>query len=508
MLIVMMGFLIVIASSMLLMKRNKETFYLFSMCVSLFMMLLGTFIYIAKKGGISKELQNFFFINGAIKYKFQYMLIQLNQLGFLIAIGRYLFPMFLLLLALHYTANPLVKRMKWIRYVAVIVPVLTLVVYYPPIFRFVTEKNLALQTIIMNITLGWMSLFVIAAVFLLIMEARSIQLKIFQRNFLLILTFILSLVTLYLLYFIQDPAHVYRFYGNYLQLTGRIFYLKSVVSIQLYVVIVCLNTVAAIIGFASMYRYTRDAFTTMRHGEMIKYQTEAVATSTSTFVHGMKNQLLTNQVIHKRIGRLQAEGKVPAELTAHIDELEQQNDMMLKRMDELRQTIQTNHVHLHAHPLAEMIHTSYEQIQSTMEAQDIKWEAVLDDSLIVLADKQHLTEALNNMFVNACEAIAARKQALVEEKSLATYVGKLTVKTYRSRMYHVVEITDNGIGMTKRELKRIDEPFYSRKNSTNNWGMGLYYVRKIIEEHFGLFRYESEKNVGSTFYIFLPKYKI
>lgn len=70
MLIVMMGFLIVIASSMLLMKRNKETFYLFSMCVSLFMMLLGTFIYIAKKGGISQELQNFFFINGAIKYKF------------------------------------------------------------------------------------------------------------------------------------------------------------------------------------------------------------------------------------------------------------------------------------------------------------------------------------------------------------------------------------------------------------------------------------------------------
>src|SRR5690625_608 len=105
MLIVFIFFLIIASVIVLFVKRNKETFYLFAMCISLAFMLIGTLIYIAKKGGISKELQNFFFINSYIKIKAQYLLIRLERLGFIIALGRYLFPMFLLLLALHYSMN-------------------------------------------------------------------------------------------------------------------------------------------------------------------------------------------------------------------------------------------------------------------------------------------------------------------------------------------------------------------------------------------------------------------
>lgn len=506
MLIIMMTFIMAIAMSMLLVKRNKETFYLFFMCVSLWLMLLGTFIYIAKKGGISKELQSFFFINDAIKYKFQYMFIQLNHLGFLIAIGRYLFPMFLLLLALHYCNHPFVKRKRWMRYVTVMIPMMTLILYYPPIFRLLTEKNVWLQTMIMNITLAWMSLFIVIAIILLIIELRSIQLKIFQRNFLLIMTFIISLITLYILYYAQDPAHVYRFYGTYLPLTGKLFYMKSVVSVQLYIFIICLNIIAAIIGFASMYRYTQATFTSMRHGEIIKYQAEAVTTSTSTFVHGIKNQLLANQIIHKRMNRLVHEAPISQDLQEHLHQLEKQNDLMLRRMDDLRQTIKTNQVHLQAQALSTIVHASLQEAKQDGMNDNIQWYLSLDDSLIVLADKQHLTEVLNNLIVNAYEAIAEQSVQRSKENKEA-YSGEITIKTYHSRMYHVVEIVDNGIGMTEKELSRIDQPFYSRKNSTNNWGMGLYYARKIIEEHYGLLRFESKKKVGSTFYIFLPRYK-
>lgn len=502
MLMVMMVFLIIIASSILLLKRNKETFYLFFMCLSLFAMLLGTFIYIAKKGGISTELQSFFFISDGIKYKFQYMLIQLDHLGFLIAVGRSLFPMFLLLLALHYSVHPFVKRQKWLTYTVMMVPLFTLVIYYPPVFRMLTEKNAWIQTVIMQASLIWMILFVVLAIVLLIIEARMIQLKIIRRNFLLIITFILSLVTLYLLYFVQDPAHVYRFYGTYPSLTGRIFYMKSVMSIQLYAAIVFLNTIAAIVGFASMYRYTQQTFTSMRHGEIIKYQTEAVHTSTSTFVHGIKNQLLAMEVIHKRVEALRLEEDVSAELTQYMKQLANENKSMLQRMDNLRQTIQTDHVHLELCSFPFIVETAVKEMQAQIPKKRIRWQLSLKENQKVLADERHLLEALQNILANAYEAIIER-----EQDEAALYMGEIRIATYSTKLYHVVEMTDNGLGMTEKEQSRISEPYYSRKNSTNNWGMGLYYVQKIIAEHFGLFRYESTKNIGSSFYIYLPKYK-
>ena len=71
----------------------------------------------------------------------------------------------------------------------------------------------------------------------------------------------------------------------------------------------------------------------------------------------------------------------------------------------------------------------------------------------------------------------------------------------------MIEVRDNGRGMTKSQLKKIFEPFYSSKNSNSNWGMGLYYVREIVKSHLGTLRIESKDGEGSSFYILLPKYQ-
>ena len=61
--------------------------------------------------------------------------------------------------------------------------------------------------------------------------------------------------------------------------------------------------------------------------------------------------------------------------------------------------------------------------------------------------------------------------------------------------------------MTKSQIKKIFDPFYSSKNSNFNWGMGLHYVREIVKSHLGSIRVESEDGKGSSFYILLPKYQ-
>ena len=81
-------------------KKNRESLLLAGMCLSLTLYLLGLMIFIAKKSGISQELELFLFFSRDIRTWIQYRFITLGQLGYLIAIGRHLYPLCLLEMAM------------------------------------------------------------------------------------------------------------------------------------------------------------------------------------------------------------------------------------------------------------------------------------------------------------------------------------------------------------------------------------------------------------------------
>ena len=74
------------------------------------------------------------------------------------------------------------------------------------------------------------------------------------------------------------------------------------------------------------------------------------------------------------------------------------------------------------------------------------------------------------------------------------------------RLWTVIEVRDNGGGIPAELQSRIYEPFFTSKNTNYNWGMGLYYVRRIVKSHFGRLRLESRMGEGSSFFIMLPLY--
>jgi hypothetical protein len=67
----------------------------------------------------------------------------------------------------------------------------------------------------------------------------------------------------------------------------------------------------------------------------------------------------------------------------------------------------------------------------------------------------------------------------------------------------VVQVSDDGSGMSKEVASRIFEPFFSTKSSGNN-GLGLSISKQIIERHGGTIRCESEIDKGTSFFIELP----
>ncbi|MBK5720122.1 HAMP domain-containing histidine kinase [Dysgonomonas sp. Marseille-P4677] len=124
---------------------------------------------------------------------------------------------------------------------------------------------------------------------------------------------------------------------------------------------------------------------------------------------------------------------------------------------------------------------------------DIDLEAT--DSTIE-ADKMHITNVLFNLLDNA---VKYRREDIPLE---------LMIRTWNNNNKLYIAIEDNGIGIKKEYVKKIFERFYrvstGNRHDVKGFGLGLAYVRKIVEDHKGTIKAESEVGKGTKFIICLP----
>ncbi len=122
-----------------------------------------------------------------------------------------------------------------------------------------------------------------------------------------------------------------------------------------------------------------------------------------------------------------------------------------------------------------------------------------EDSTIYV-DEMHITNVLFNLMDNA-----------VKYRRLETPL-KLMARTWNENGKLLISIEDNGIGIKKEYLKKVFDRFFrvptGNKHDVKGFGLGLAYVRKIIEDHKGSIRAESgNDNIGTKFIITLPLIK-
>ena len=304
MLIILTICLVLMSAMLLLLKKSRESLYLMGLCVSLMLEICGVMIFIAKKGGISLEVVHFLYFSKAVQTRLQYFLITLNQLGYLIAIGRFLFPLFLVKMALKLSMVPAIRRNGRLQLFAALVPAAMLILYFPPIYRILVAGNEALQKTFATLSRFWIDLYLLFAIGLLLYELFSITLKFVRRQFVQVTLFLIALTGIYILYYNQDPGQVYRFYSYTTAWNKGIGYLQISPSIHSYMLLVVVNVICSVLGFYSLLTFTRGTYRENMEDVVMERKFDTAKIGASTFVHSMKNQLLSSRVIYKRIDQL------------------------------------------------------------------------------------------------------------------------------------------------------------------------------------------------------------
>ncbi|MCF8010341.1 MAG: ATP-binding protein [Clostridiales bacterium] len=109
----------------------------------------------------------------------------------------------------------------------------------------------------------------------------------------------------------------------------------------------------------------------------------------------------------------------------------------------------------------------------------------------IYADRDQLKQVLLNFIRNAFEAFSS--------------TGDIIIETSWDEQDENVEIIikDTGPGMDKKTIENIFDPFYTTKE--NSTGLGMFISKKIIENHGGTLKVESQLNKGTTLRVLLPQ---
>jgi signal transduction histidine kinase len=276
-----------------------------------------------------------------------------------------------------------------------------------------------------------------------------------------------------------------------------------------------------------------------------------------SYAHNIKNLLVRPNDLLRRC----LEEHPPAEEeTRMLQEIQQTLGTVTERLQEILQTVQRDpnkfeHLQIDLNALAQDLHKTW------AEQAETKWKTLIDTDLyrgegsrhapredpvversmttsqaeptplFVNGDRSHLQQTLENFLFNARDAISemrnhlrklarpegsggkgpldeTQRQALI---AAAGWKGRVLIRTCIVGGQPVIEVHDNGIGMTPETRDRCTEPHFSTKRNnalyaglSAGMGLGLSFVQMILQHHGATLEIESEPLKGTLFRVRFP----
>jgi signal transduction histidine kinase len=257
-----------------------------------------------------------------------------------------------------------------------------------------------------------------------------------------------------------------------------------------------------------------------------------------SYAHNIKNLLVRPNDLLRRC--LAADSLSPEQQTM-LHEIQQTLSTVTERLQQILRTVRRDPTR--AEPELLNLNAAAADLEKTWRdlARD-KWKVDLslevnagaaraDEPLWVAADSSHLHQAVENLLFNARDATfemrnhlrdaarndqtldpAARRQALI---AAAAWRGRVVLRTYHCGADAVLEVADNGAGMSEEVRRRCTETHFSTKRDnaiyeghSTGMGLGLSFVVAILEHHHARLEIDSQPMRGTKFRIILPLAKL
>ncbi len=213
---------------------------------------------------------------------------------------------------------------------------------------------------------------------------------------------------------------------------------------------------------------------------------EAVSHISASIAHEVRNPLTVTRGFLQLLQRPLITDENRLDYTSiAIKELDRAESIIADYLTFSKPTLTKNETLVVCEVLKQMV----EVIKPLANMNTVELELECDCKATICGDKNNFHQSILNMFKNCIEAMPNG--------------GKLTINTYIKNKQLIIEIKDTGIGMTKEQLQRLGEPYFSNKGIKGT-GLGMMVTYSVVRTMNGFINVESEINKGTTFKLRFP----
>ncbi|TNF54260.1 HAMP domain-containing histidine kinase [bacterium] len=130
-------------------------------------------------------------------------------------------------------------------------------------------------------------------------------------------------------------------------------------------------------------------------------------------------------------------------------------------------------------------------IEYMMKESNITYSERVEDGLSVIIDPHDLEQVMINLMINAVQSMKNG--------------GSLGIHAYRNNSNVILQVSDTGEGIDKKNMQNLFDPFYTTKQPGEGTGLGLWLTYEIVKNYNGNISVQSTKGEGTTFTVTFEK---
>ena len=140
-----------------------------------------------------------------------------------------------------------------------------------------------------------------------------------------------------------------------------------------------------------------------------------------------------------------------------------------------------------------VVRSAVEKIRNTLEERRLELTLDLSSYAKMTGSVSEMEQVVSHLISNAADAVAGRAK------------GRIKVRTQETEAICLLEVRDNGAGMTPEVQQKLFDPFFTTKDVGQGTGLGMTIVKRIIDNHRGKINVESRPGEGTSITISFPR---